>query len=351
MSNHNGENWPYHESRNGDMVACASNPCKIHGGNDIIATSPEEAYEKLHDHDTVPGLADQVVDAVMKSSSNKDSAPVRSDAALNPYGSLIEYTDNIHGRRTLMSDRFYGRAMWVECNDDGIPYGSHFDEPIDVTNAIRKTRECPRGLEGACKLYVDGVHVSVSNSVGRKVRFDIDDPQSDDDLRNKLLANGWVLDDTTTKDFGDRRGAFVVGGVHHEKSNPDEKPYPQGRTLRELGGTAPTSTGGWGNSWRDHSRAKAKSVDALGATTATMIAFYPQLADSKHWSERIDRDDITGPRGKKRVVEVDGFKGEFYPNRGGSDPHAAFIRITDKDGSSRIISDEYDNLMSSSPSR
>ena len=71
------------------------------------------------------------------------------------------------------------------------------------------------------------------------------------------------------------------------------------------------------------------------------------------WPTRgcIDRDDITGPRGKKRVVEVDGFKGEFYPNRGGSDPHSAFIKITDKDGSSRIIRDEYDNLMSSSPSR
>ena len=43
MTNHHGGKWPYHESRNGDMVACASNPCRIHGGSDIMADSPEES--------------------------------------------------------------------------------------------------------------------------------------------------------------------------------------------------------------------------------------------------------------------------------------------------------------------
>ena len=43
MTNHHGENWPYHEGGNGEMVACASNPCRIHGGSDIMADSPEEA--------------------------------------------------------------------------------------------------------------------------------------------------------------------------------------------------------------------------------------------------------------------------------------------------------------------
>lgn len=43
MVAHKGGDWPYHESRNGNMVACDSNPCKIHGGSDIMAKSPEEA--------------------------------------------------------------------------------------------------------------------------------------------------------------------------------------------------------------------------------------------------------------------------------------------------------------------
>ena len=45
-NSHKGENWPYHEDKNGNMVPCASNPCKLPGGTDIMATSPEDATEK-----------------------------------------------------------------------------------------------------------------------------------------------------------------------------------------------------------------------------------------------------------------------------------------------------------------
>lgn len=47
-ANHDGENWPYHEDIHGNMVPCASNPCKLHGGQDIYATSLEDATEKKH---------------------------------------------------------------------------------------------------------------------------------------------------------------------------------------------------------------------------------------------------------------------------------------------------------------
>lgn len=46
--------WPYHKyegnvsSKQGTMVPCKSNPCKIHGGTDVYASSPEEAYEKAN---------------------------------------------------------------------------------------------------------------------------------------------------------------------------------------------------------------------------------------------------------------------------------------------------------------
>lgn len=55
-------NYPYHEYRGhdpnkvGSFIRCKSNPCTIHGGSDIMASSPEEAYEKAHGNDVVHGL-------------------------------------------------------------------------------------------------------------------------------------------------------------------------------------------------------------------------------------------------------------------------------------------------------
>ena len=42
---HKGE-WPYHEDPHGNWVACSNNPCKLHSGGDIMATSPEDAFAK-----------------------------------------------------------------------------------------------------------------------------------------------------------------------------------------------------------------------------------------------------------------------------------------------------------------
>lgn len=48
----NGEGlWPYHRDVNGNWVACGSNPCRLHSGGDIMASSPEDAYAKAHRND------------------------------------------------------------------------------------------------------------------------------------------------------------------------------------------------------------------------------------------------------------------------------------------------------------
>lgn len=47
--NHDGENWPYHEDVHGDLVACSTNPCRLHGGNDIMADSLADAYKSMYD--------------------------------------------------------------------------------------------------------------------------------------------------------------------------------------------------------------------------------------------------------------------------------------------------------------
>ena len=57
-NSHNGENWPYHpyEGANpklqGSYVPCATNPCTLHGGSDVMGTSPENAYENAHKNDS-----------------------------------------------------------------------------------------------------------------------------------------------------------------------------------------------------------------------------------------------------------------------------------------------------------
>ena len=38
--------WPYHKDPHGNWVACSNNPCKLHSGGDIMATSPEDAFAK-----------------------------------------------------------------------------------------------------------------------------------------------------------------------------------------------------------------------------------------------------------------------------------------------------------------
>ena len=50
--------WPYHlytgsdPRKQGSYVKCKNNPCLIHGGTDIIAISPEDAYEKANENNT-----------------------------------------------------------------------------------------------------------------------------------------------------------------------------------------------------------------------------------------------------------------------------------------------------------
>ena len=56
MTGKNKGEWPYHEDPHGNWVACSSNPCKLHSGGDIMATSPEDAFAKAHADDNAGGM-------------------------------------------------------------------------------------------------------------------------------------------------------------------------------------------------------------------------------------------------------------------------------------------------------
>lgn len=67
-TNHDGENWPYHEDPHGNMVPCESNPCSLHGGKDVMATSAEQA-EAIKHANVQQGLSAQSAQSTSKTAS------------------------------------------------------------------------------------------------------------------------------------------------------------------------------------------------------------------------------------------------------------------------------------------
>ena len=82
MMRGNDGSWPYHlyEGRKpelqGSYVPCDANPCHVHGNSEIYATSPEEAYEKAHEHDDwgIADIADNDAGTMVSGSSEVSDA-------------------------------------------------------------------------------------------------------------------------------------------------------------------------------------------------------------------------------------------------------------------------------------
>lgn len=74
-ANASNQGWPYHlydgndPRKQGSYVKCASNPCSLHGGSDIYAGSPEEAYEKANSANGWGFVASSGNAGIMKTSS------------------------------------------------------------------------------------------------------------------------------------------------------------------------------------------------------------------------------------------------------------------------------------------
>lgn len=88
---HEGQPWPYHEKANGDMVPCAHNPCRLHGGGDIDASSLEEAYRIRDDIRTNTATA-------LRSIQDKRASPEDRAAGLEALKSLKRQVKARHGR-------------------------------------------------------------------------------------------------------------------------------------------------------------------------------------------------------------------------------------------------------------
>ena len=94
MTAHDGENWPYHEDPNGNMVPCESNPCSLHGGNDVIATNPAEAFSIKHENDSY-GLAVNNADSASNISTTTSTGSNENDKIIS--ANSASYDDEIRG--------------------------------------------------------------------------------------------------------------------------------------------------------------------------------------------------------------------------------------------------------------
>ena len=88
---HEGQSWPYHEKTNGDMVPCASNPCRLHGGGDIDASSLEEAYRIRDSIRTNAATASSAA-------QNKKATPAQRKASLKALKALKQQVKARHGK-------------------------------------------------------------------------------------------------------------------------------------------------------------------------------------------------------------------------------------------------------------
>jgi hypothetical protein len=122
--------WPYHEYRGkdpkktGTFVKCHDNPCSIHGDSDIMASSPEEAYEKAHEDDGSLGM-------------DKDGLTMSSP----------EEIAALHAVRTANNGYVSGSNEWYDVckddflHDDGSMLVESYDEMLleqygDYTNTV-----------------------------------------------------------------------------------------------------------------------------------------------------------------------------------------------------------------------
>lgn len=158
-NNKNGGDWPYHEDPNGNMRPCASNPCKLHGGSDVYASSPDEAYAIKHANDSFGFSAPaKPVNPFAKEPTDEEREKIAKSVVEN-YGIGSGKGIGIHGRdwepatdhapaKTVDEAlEKYQAGTRVIINDKG-------DFKSVISTGVSKT-EWYNGAHGAQLTYVD----------------------------------------------------------------------------------------------------------------------------------------------------------------------------------------------------
>jgi hypothetical protein len=185
MKSHQGENWPYHESAKGDMVPCASNPCKIHGGSDIIATSPEEAYERKYESTSSQGMSDEAVmdDNEVKRQQDKLNSRLQAYAPAGWNGLHLE--DINGGQYNSWQGYDYQR---INKHLDIIEHDDKMDD---------KTKEQYYAYVAGI-VSKDGKSISLNNTSSYPVRFLLDDDVEQHASSFSIQSTEGFFDDTSS---------------------------------------------------------------------------------------------------------------------------------------------------------
>lgn len=121
-TSHNGENWPYHPYEGskpelqGSYVPCATNPCSVHGGSEVYATSAEDALSKAHANDNFgftnikTGEISESSKSEAKSDDKKDSIEQESEFDYNKEllkspSNNNKKTSKINGYKTIDAEK------------------------------------------------------------------------------------------------------------------------------------------------------------------------------------------------------------------------------------------------------
>ena len=167
-TNHNGENWPYHpyEGANpklqGSYVPCATNPCTLHGGSEIYATSSEDAYAKAHQNDTWGFTTDKTVlaneniivnnDVSMINQSSETDTELDSDSMTNTSKSSISNntTTITDSKTTVNTMQTHANSKTVHDNNKTVKLANTSSNQSGYATNKAKDIAIKQGL------YIDG---------------------------------------------------------------------------------------------------------------------------------------------------------------------------------------------------
>ena len=123
--------WPYHEDRHGNWVACSSNPCKLHSGGDIMASSPEDAFAKA-DRMAHPQGGDGLTGADAVKSDDRGAEAVRK---------LMEDRRNREAKVRENMKSFYKEPV----ADPPADMKKTWNNRLDIGGKYLETQSLPRG--------------------------------------------------------------------------------------------------------------------------------------------------------------------------------------------------------------
>ena len=346
MTNHHGENWPYHENRNGDMVACASNPCRIHGGSDIIATSPEEAARIRYDGIEPSGMSSSHEMTVDEVKTQQDTLNER----------LHDYAP--HDWNGWHLEKVNGGQYNAWQGDDYRKMNRHLDEIDQDQDIDDRTRdEYKRFIADTLDHDNNGISVSASSL---PVRFLLND-----DARNRASSfsipthEGYMSDTTSLLHHGLGRGS--VASMHslslmfaeNNDNNPISIANASRISTKEWGGSGDSiildaSTKKWGEFSFDESINMASRLpsswgeDNINRSSIERVREWGQAAASSDgYAEHISSESLHSFGVDNGDAIMKSMKPEYYHTGRSSQVDERDIRAISRRTPKEIFSQAY----------